>query len=124
MESLWSGEESYTGEVVLCFELVKDCRTHTSQIYGTFILLYFGTPHHGHTLITYNHVNTLICELVESTKISRRGLPNTSPEKKILVRVIYTACCCSASNLAFHAFQRCKKLWFGSGLGGRLHEVA
>ena len=50
---------------------------------------------------TRNHINTYIhtIKLVCSTKIPRRGLRNISPEK-----VIYTACCCSASNLAIHAF--------------------
>ena len=37
---------------MLCLGLVKDYRAHTSQIHGTSILLYPGTPHHEHTLIT------------------------------------------------------------------------
>ena len=51
------------------------------------VLLYLGTLHHGHTLVTDNSINTLTqhteqpTELVGSTKIPSRGFPNTSPEK-------------------------------------------
>ena len=109
---LWRGG-SFTGEVVLCSALVDGGRDHRRYLEPCFIIInQYPTswayvrnrqPHqHTHTTHQLPHQLT---ELIGSTKKTRRGFPNTSPEEQtFLVRVIYTVCCCSASNLAFHAF--------------------
>ena len=61
----------------------------TGDTWNLVILLFLRTPHHGHTLVTDNHINThteqqtkKTTELVGSTKEPRRGFPNTSPDKQ------------------------------------------
>ena len=86
----------------------------TGDTWNLVLLLHLSTSCHGHTLVTDSHTNIHIqhtnlthqlTELIGSTKEPSRGFPNTfSEEQTSLVRVIYTACCCSASNLAFMLF--------------------
>ena len=73
------------------------------------VFLSSSTPTHGHTLVTY----TLIDNRTTSTRVDRTGtaieLFNHTTEsggstKEPTNFLIYTACCCSASNLTFHAF--------------------
>ena len=67
--------------------------------------LSLSTPTHEHTLVTY----TLTDNRATSTVVDRTGTNNYRTEsvgstKEPTNFLIYTACCCSASNLTFHAF--------------------
>ena len=50
-------------EVMLCSGLVNDGGAHrliAGDTWNLVILLSVSTPHHGHTLVTYNHIRTTI----------------------------------------------------------------
>ena len=70
------------------------------------VLVSLSTPTHGHTLVTYTLIDNRTTSTVNrynhrtTIKLNQRGLQKNQPTNF----QIYTACCCSASNLAFHAF--------------------
>ena len=106
MERLWSGQGLYGREVVLCSGLVDDGRDHRRYMEPRFVITSQYLTSWAYTRNRQPHQHSHTTELLGSTKIPSRGFPNTSLENQTsyYVRVIYTACCCSASILTFHAF--------------------
>ena len=90
-------------------------RIIAGDAWNLVVLSCLRTLHYGHTLVTYNHIRTTIQliqlnQLIQPTsKLTQWGLRKNPPGvyRTHPLRnnfLIYTACCCSASNLAFHAF--------------------
>ena len=66
--------------------------------------LSLSTPTHGHTLVTYTSTdNRTISTVVDRNRYNHRT-ESAGSMKEPTNFLIYTACCCSASNLTFHAY--------------------
>ena len=69
-----------------------------------------STPTHRHTLVTYTLIDNRTTSTINRTGTTiqlynHRTTESVGSTKELTNFVIYTACCCSASNLAFHAFE-------------------
>ena len=68
------------------------------------VLYSLSTPTNGHTLVTITLMNNHTASTVDRTgtiiELNQWGLRKKQPT----IFLIYTACCCSASNLTLHAF--------------------
>ena len=67
------------------------------------VLLFSSTPTHEHTLVIYTLIDKRTTSTVDRTGYNHRTEPGGSTREPTNF-LIYTACCCSLSNLAFHAF--------------------
>ena len=66
--------------------------------------LSLSTPTHGHTLVTYTSTdNRKTSTVVDRNRYNHRT-ESAGSMKEPTNFLIYTACCCSASNLTFHAY--------------------
>ena len=69
-------------------------------------LLSLSTPTHGHTLVTYTSTDN---RTTRTTVVDRNNYNHITESvgstKEPTNFLIYTACCCSASNLTFHAYK-------------------
>ena len=66
--------------------------------------LSLSTPTHGHTLVTYTSAyNRTTSTVVDRNRYNHRT-ESAGSTKEPTNFLIYTACCCSASNLTFHAY--------------------
>ena len=62
------------------------------------------TPTHGQTLVTYTSTdNRTTSTVVDGNRYNHRT-ESAGSTKEPTNFLIYTACCCSASNLTFHAY--------------------
>ena len=67
--------------------------------------LSLSTPTHGHTLVTYTSTdNRTTSTVVDRNRYNHRTTESVGSMKEPTNFLIYTACCCSASNLTFHAY--------------------
>ena len=67
--------------------------------------LSLSTPTHGHTLVTYASTdNRTTSTVVDRNRYNHRTTESVGSMKEPTNFLIYTACCCSASNLTFHAY--------------------
>ena len=67
--------------------------------------LSLSTPPHGHTLVTYISTdNRTTSTVVDRNRYNHRTTESVGSMKEPTNFLIYTACCCSASNLTFHAY--------------------
>ena len=69
------------------------------------VSLSLSTPTHGHTLVTYTSTdNRTTSTVVDRNRYNHRTTESVGSMKEPTNFLIYTACCCSASNLTFHAY--------------------
>ena len=67
--------------------------------------LSLSTPTHGHTLVTYTSTdNRITSSVVDRNRYNHRTTESVGSMKEPTNFLISTACCCSASNLTFHAY--------------------
>ena len=67
--------------------------------------LSLSTPTHGHTLVTYTSTdNRTTSTVVDRNRYNHITTESVGSMKEPTNILIYTACCCSASNLTFHAY--------------------
>ena len=71
-----------------------------------------STPTHGHTIVTYTLIDNRTTSTVDTTGTTIELFNHTTQSegstKEPTNFLIYTACCCSASNLTFHDFTACR----------------
>ena len=66
--------------------------------------LSLSTPTHGHTLVTYTSTDNRTTSTVVDRNRYNHRTESVGSTKEPTNFLIYTACCCSASNLTFHAY--------------------
>ena len=67
--------------------------------------LSISTPTHGHALVTYTSTdNRTTSTVVDRNRYNHKTTESVGSMKEPTNFLIYTACCCSASNLTFHAY--------------------
>ena len=66
--------------------------------------LSLSTPTHGHTLVTYTSTDNRTTSTVVDRNRYNHRTESAGSTKEPTNFLIYTACCCSASNLTFHAY--------------------